>query len=235
MRETIRGAWPAGLITAALLTGLVACTGGAKDDGAKPSGATGPASASPVAGKQACTNGTYTWSGVRTAERLTGVSEPERLGKDGGRLTYPLARVYTPHQSVEAEGPAPSSSEVLFSLGRKAGVIDSDAATLAEDDGMTYSFTDVNAKAPELNEDGTDSVDGAGLFVRYAFMTEVEGDFRYSCADGTAVLGHAVGWKTDAGGLLDCDRSVTEAMARTAAELVCAPGSAAAKHTDSTA
>ncbi|MFI7503906.1 hypothetical protein ACIBVL_36580 [Streptomyces sp. NPDC049687] len=234
MRGSTRRSWAAGVAAVALAAGPTACTGGSDDDGA--GGKTGArrASAGPVAEKQACTDGTYTWTGIGETKRLTGVTEPESLGKGGGRLTYRLARVYTPHQSVEGHGPALSSAEVLFSLGKKAGLIESDATTAAEDDSED-AFTDVNRKAPELNENGTDSVDGAGRFVRYAFTTEVAGDFRYSCADGTAVLGHAVGWKADGGGILDCDHSIEGlsgddvSLARSAARLVCDAGSVATK------
>ncbi|MER5432963.1 hypothetical protein [Streptomyces sp. NPDC002588] len=218
----------AGVAAVALAAGLTACTGGSDDDGGKRSAAPG-ASASPVAGKRACPDGTYTWTGVQETERLTGLSEPEALGKGGGRLTYPLTRLYTPRQSVESRGAALPSAEVLFSLGRKTGLIESGAATPAED-GTADVFTDVHAKAPEINGQEVSEVDGAGHFVQYAYTTEVAGDFRYSCADGTAVRGHAVGWKADGGGVLDCDESVGDAaLARDAARLACDAGTAATR------
>ncbi|MEU1517031.1 hypothetical protein ABZ490_33620 [Streptomyces sp. NPDC005811] len=222
----------AGAAVLALAAGLTACTGGSDDDGE--SRTPGAVTASPVAGRQACTNGTYTWTNVGQTKRMTGITRPEPLGKGGGSLTYQLSRVYTPHQSVEGSGPALSSAEVLYALGKKTGVIDSDVATLAEDDGMTYSFTDVTAKAPALNPGVTDSVGGAGRIVQYAYVVEVAGDFRYSCADGGDVLGHAVGWKIDGHGIIDCDHSIDgpagdTALARSAAVLACTPGSAALK------
>ncbi|WP_460069109.1 hypothetical protein [Streptomyces sp. YKOK-I1] len=223
--------WAAGTAALALAAGLTACTEGAvagKETGAP------AATVSPAAVEKACAKGTYTWTNVGQTKRLTGITRPEKLGKGGGRLTYRLTRVYTPHQSVEAAGPALSSAEVLYSLGKKTGVIDSDVATLAEDDGMTYSFTDVTAKAPALNPGMLESTDGAGRIVQYAYVVEVAGDFHYSCADGEDVLGHAVGWKVDGNGIIDCDHSIDgpagdTALARSAAVLVCTPGSAALK------
>ncbi|MFJ8109712.1 hypothetical protein [Streptomyces sp. NPDC096132] len=234
MRGITGRSWAAGVAAVALAAGLTACTGGPDDDGGgKATSGAKVASASPATGKRACTNGTYTWTGIGQTKRLTGITEPERLGKGGGRLTYRLTRVYTPHQSVEASGPALSFAEVLFSLGKKTGLIQSDAATAAEDDSKD-AFADVNRKAPDLNPGGTNAVDGAGRFVQYAYTVEVAGDFRYSCADGTDVLGHAVGWKIDGSGIIDCDHSIDgdpgdTALARSAALLVCDPGSAATK------
>lgn len=224
--------WAARAAVLALAAGLTACTGGSYGDGENRR--TDAVTASPVARRQACANGTYTWTNVAQTKRLTGITRPEPLGKGGGRLTYGLSRVYTPHQTVEASGPALSSAEVLYSLGKKTGVIESDVATLAEDDGMEYSFTDVTAKAPALNPGVTSSVKGAGRFVQYAYVGEVAGDFRYSCADGADVLGHAAGWKTDGNGIIDCDHSIDgtageAVLARSAAVLACDPGSAAVK------
>lgn len=234
MREIARRSWAAGVAAVALAAGLTACSGGSDEggDGDSKASASQAATVSPASGKQACADGTYTWSGVRETKRLTGVSEPERVGKGGGTLTERPARVYTPRQSVEAHGSALSSAEVLFSLGRKAGVIESDADTLADEDGTTYTFTDVNAKAPELNDSGSYKVDGAGRFIQYAYTVEVAGDFRYDCADGTDVLGHAVGWKVDGFGLLDCDAAIgggDEKLARNAARLGCEAGAEAVR------
>ncbi|WP_143145072.1 hypothetical protein [Streptomyces humi] len=212
----IRVAGPAAVALAAVLT---ACTGGG--DGGGDGGRDARAGA--------CTDGTFTWSGVTQTDRLTGVSASERLGAGGGVLKNPLRRVYTPRVSVRAEGPAISPAEVLFSLGKRIGEIDSTAATLAADDsGTTYAFTDAHAEAPSLDA-GFTGLDGAGDFVAYAGVREVTGTFRHSCPDGASSTGRARSWKVDLNGVLDCDDAVDEALARQAARLSCEAGAAAAK------
>lgn len=123
MRGMVGRARMAGLVAGVLVTGLGACTGGQDEDKADQ----GRKTDKPVA--TACANGTFTWSHLTERERLTGVSDLERLGKGGGPLRNPMRRVYTPRPSVRADGPAPSPAEILFSLGKKAGAIDSTART----------------------------------------------------------------------------------------------------------
>jgi hypothetical protein len=202
----------------------VACTG----DGGTAAKASGGSTTEAAA--RACTDGTFTWSGVTKNDRLTGVSEAQRVGDGGGRLTRRLERVHAPRPSVRTEGPPVSAAEVLYSLGRKIGEIDSDAPTLAKDDsGTTYAFTDPRAKAPAL-ESGTSRVDSAGQFVTYAGVREVAGDFRYACPDGRTTTGHARNRTVDLDGILSCDESVEEsALALQAARLSCPAGSPATK------
>jgi hypothetical protein len=158
------------------------------------------------------------------------VSEVQRIGEGGGRLTHRMQRVYTPGPSVRTEGPSVSAAEVLYSLGKKIGEIDSDATTLAKDDsGTTYVFADPKAEAPVL-ESGFSRVDGAGQFVSYAGVREVVGDFRYSCSGGRTTTGHARNYTVDLDGLLSCDESVDkDTLALQAARRSCAAGSAATK------
>jgi hypothetical protein len=212
MRGTVRRACAAGLVIGVLVTGPTACTGEPEGDGTARE--TGRARA------KACAKGTFTWSHVTTRDRLTGVSEPERLGAGGGALQNPMRRVYTPSPSVRADGPAPSAAEVLFSLGKKTGEIDSDARTLAEAGGDTWAFTDVRLPAPELDDDRV-TPGAAGNFVQYAGVREVAADFRYSCPDGRTVSGHARTWTVDFGGLIDCEERPDSPPAREAAQRSC--------------
>ncbi|MFD6171280.1 hypothetical protein [Streptomyces coeruleorubidus] len=214
MRGTARRFCAAGLAVGALVTGLTACTGEAEGDAA--------ARETGRAVRQACAEGTFTWSRVAERDRLTGVSALERLGKGGGRLHNPMRRVYTPRPSVHADGPAPSAAEILFSFGKKTGEIDSDARTLAEAGGDTWAFTDVRLPAPEL-DDGRVIPRAAGEFLQYAGVREVSADFRYTCPDGRTVSGHARNWTVDLGGLMDCEEKADSPLAREAARHSCEP------------
>ncbi|KUL30641.1 hypothetical protein [Streptomyces regalis] len=219
MRGTARRTWTAGLATVALAAGLTACTGDAKDE----SESSGKSDKAVV---KACADGTFTWSGVRRTDRLTGVSEAQRVGDDG-TMNVKLERVYTPKPAVRAEGPAVSPAEVLFSLGKRIGEIDSDARTLAEVSGETYAFTDVHLAAPELDS-GLSKVTGPGELVEYAGVREWEGDFRYTCSGGETTTGHARNRTVDIGGALSCQESVDgDGLALQAALRSCAEGSPA--------
>ncbi|MEU2913638.1 hypothetical protein ACFYM3_14500 [Streptomyces massasporeus] len=215
MRGTVGRVCGAGLVIGVLVTGLGACTGEAGGDEAGKGRRTGKAAA------QACADGTFTWSQVTKRDRLTGVSDPERLGEGGGSLQNRMRRVYTPRPSVRADGPAPSPAEILFSFGKKTGEIDSDARTLAEAGGDTWSFTDVRLPAPDLDDDRV-TPHAAGEFVQYAGVREVSADFRYTCPDGRAVSGHARNWTVDISGLTDCDERPDSALAREVARRACA-------------
>jgi hypothetical protein len=226
MRGTARRTWAAGVVAVVLGAGLVGCTEGGGGDGGSPD-----RSGTATAGARACADGTFTWSGVTRRDRLTGVSEVQRTGDGGGTLENRLERVYMPGPSVEAAGPAVSAAEVLYSLGRKVGEIDSDAPTLAKDhSGTTYSFADPKATAPALDS-GFSRVDEAGLFVTYSGVREVAGDFRYSCPGGRPTTGHARNDTGHLNGILSCDETVGKnALALQAARRSCAAGSAATKH-----
>ncbi|MFF7890877.1 hypothetical protein ACFZDI_02885 [Streptomyces sp. NPDC007907] len=215
MRGTAGRAGTAGLVIGVLVTGLGACTGSAGGNGADQ----GRKTEEPVA--TACANGTFTWSHLTERDRLTGVSDPERLGKGGGALQNPMRRVYTPAPSVRADGPAPSPAEILFSLGKKAGEIDSDARTLAEA-GETWPFTDVRQPAPELRTDRL-TPRAAGEYVQYAGVREVAADFRYRCPDGRTVSGHARNWTVDFAVLTDCGVRPDSPLAREVARRSCEP------------
>jgi hypothetical protein len=222
MRGMARRTCAAGLAAVTLVAGLAACTGD-KDKGKNKS-----SRKSDKAVVQACANGTFTWSGVKQTDRLTGVAEMQLVGEGGGKLTKRLERVYTPRPSVETDGPSLSPAEVLFSLGKKIGEIESDARTLAEADD-TWSFTDVNLAAPALDS-GTTEVDGSGKFVLFAGVREVTGDFSYACPGGKTTTGQARQWRLDIDGILECDEAVgAKDYAREAARRSCEEGSAATR------
>ncbi|MCX3285220.1 hypothetical protein OR263_00530 [Streptomyces sp. NEAU-H22] len=214
MRDVVGRACMAGLVVGVLMTGLGACTGGGESE-SKPD--QGRKTGEPVA--TACADGTFTWSHLTERDRLTGVSDSERLGRGGGPLRNPMTRVYTPRPSVRADGPAPSPAEVLFSLGKKAGAIDSAARTLAEA-GETWPFTDVRQPAPGLDDDRV-KPRTAGEYVQYAGVKEVAADFRYSCPGGRTVSGHARNWTVDFTGLTDCAERPDSPLARDVARRSC--------------
>ncbi|MFJ4815837.1 hypothetical protein [Streptomyces sp. NPDC088801] len=216
MRGMVGRACTAGLVIGVLVTGLTGCTGDAGGDKAGKGRTTGKAVA------KTCADGTFTWSHVTKRDRLTGISDPERLGEGGGSLRNRIRRVYTPSPSVRVDGgPAPSAAEILFSFGKKIGEIDSEARTLAEVDGDTWAFTDVRLPAPDL-DDGRVTPHAAGEFFQYAGVREVEADFRYTCPEGRTVSGHARNWTVDFAGLTDCDERPDSALGREAARRSCA-------------
>ncbi|MHC5904454.1 hypothetical protein ACVNF4_11190 [Streptomyces sp. S6] len=221
-----------GLAVLAVLAavGLTACTGGSDDDRATaPDGET--PSLSPVPTAQACKDGTYTWSGIQRTDRLTGVSAAVEVSGElidkSQKLELPERRVFTPQISVTAQGPALPSAEILFSLGKKTGEIDSTARTLAEDDGGGYLFTEVGNHPVAL--DGTSiTPNAAGTFVSYEGVVEVRGNFRYTCADGSVVQGQAQSWTDSVGGVFQCDKPLdADAFRRLAAQRSCKPNDAA--------
>ncbi|MYW68997.1 hypothetical protein GTY65_33715 [Streptomyces sp. SID8379] len=222
------------LTALALAAALTACSGGGESDGpGRADGTKEHPAASGTPQARACADGTFAWTGVRQTDKLTGVSDAATAtGRDGGRRTKALRRVYTPRPDVTGEGPDVPAAEVLFSLGKKIGVIETDARTLARADGETWSFTDVHQKPPALDSNITEA-GGAARDVLYAGVREVTGTFRHTCADGRSTTGRARGWTVDLGGILACDepldRSADSALARQAARLSCDEDDAAAQ------
>jgi len=212
-----------GFALAALLAGAVGCTGGSGDAGKTNGSATaGTTGAQPAVAGKACANGTYAWINIEKPTRLVGVSGVETLGKGGGKLKNKVLRLATVRVGVQAGTGAPAAKEVLTSLGRKIGEID------ADEDGTGAAFTDVNRKAPDLNE-GSSTLNTSGRFVHYAALRVVEADFRYSCPGDSTTIGHAESWIVPIDGVLECSQSTGNATAREAARLSCGADSIAAK------
>ncbi|MFJ1654882.1 hypothetical protein ACIOC2_26650 [Streptomyces sp. NPDC088337] len=211
----------------ALTGGAVGCTSGTgtseQHSGASNNSRDGGARAA------TCANGTFTWFNVERPDRLLGVSEPEEMSKGGGRLTHKVRRVGTVQTAVRAEGAVPASEEVLFSLGKKIGEIDSSAATLKDVTDQKWRFTEVGDQGPRLNDDGPAKVHGPGRFVQYSAVRAVEADFRYTCPAGSTTAGHAKSWTVPMEGLVECGTRTDKAIARQAARRACGAGSAAAK------
>ncbi|PZG92730.1 hypothetical protein C1I97_29180 [Streptomyces sp. NTH33] len=184
--------------------------------------------ARPAAAAKACADGAFTWFNIVKPTRLLGVSEPEDVGKGGGRLTEKIRQVSTVETSVRPEGAVPAPEEALFSLGKEIGEIDSDAPTLKEVTGDSWRFTQVGDQGPRL-EEGLARIDGPGRFVQYTAVRTVEADFRHTCAGGRTTLGHAESWTAEVGGLLECGTRTDDATARQAARLACGTDSVAAK------
>jgi len=210
-----------GFALAALLAGAVGCTSGSGDAG-KTSASAGTKGAQAAAAGKACANGTYTWINIEKPTRLVGVSDVETLGKGGGTLKHKVRRLATFQVGVQAGTGAPAAKEVLTSLGRKIGEIG------ADEDGTGAAFTDVDGKAPELN-DGSSTLNSSGRFVHYVALRVVEADFRYTCPGGSTTIGHAKSWIVPIDGVLECSQSTGNATAREAARLSCGADSVAAK------
>ncbi|WP_405950363.1 hypothetical protein OG588_32490 [Streptomyces prunicolor] len=212
-----------GFALAALLAGAVGCTSGSGDAGKTSGSATaGTKEAQPAVAGKACANGTYTWINIEKPTRLLGVSDVETLGKGGGPLKHKVRRLATVQVAVQAGPGAPAAKEILTSLGRKIGEIDSDGDYVG-------AFTEVGSKGPELNADDGGTLDGAGRFVQYAAVRVVEADFRYTCPGGKVTTGHAESWIVPISGVLECTESTGNATAREAARLSCGADSVAAK------
>ncbi|MFE9169414.1 hypothetical protein ACFYNZ_07785 [Streptomyces kebangsaanensis] len=225
------------LTAVALTAGAVGCTSGSGErDGSGSAADSRGGGARPAAAAEACADGTFTWFNIVKPTRLLGVSEPEDVGKGGGRLTKKVQRVSTVEISVRPEGALPAPEEALFSLGREIGEIDSDAPTLKEVTGESWSFTQVGNRGPRLRE-GFARVDGPGRFVQYSAVRTVEADFRHTCAGGRTTLGHAESWTVAVSGVVECGTraddgtgdGTDDVTARQAARLACGTDSAAAK------
>jgi hypothetical protein len=212
-----------------LTAGAVGCTsesGGQGGSGSTSDSRGGGARAATAA--TTCADGTFTWFNIVKPTRLLGVSEPEDVGKGGGRLTKKVRRVSTVEISVRSEGAVPAPEEALFSLGKEIGEIDSDAPALKEVTGEKWSFTQVGNRGPRLGE-GFTEVDGSGRFVQYSAVRAVEADFRRTCAGGKTTLGHAESWTLAVSGVVECGLRTDDATARQAARLACGADSVAAK------
>jgi hypothetical protein len=208
---------------------LTACTDDQDDQGrTDESGKSTAGQSQAAAHPRACEDGTFTWVNVEQPTRLIAVADSERMGKGGGEFTEKLRWLRAPKTSVEAEGPSLNAADVLFSLGKEIGYFDAEAQSVEQDDVAGDIFVDVGNR-PELS-DNVGSVDSAGDFVNYAYVKAVEGDFRYSCADGGITWGHAESWKVDGEGSLRCQTAPDgSAVALEAARLSCSPDSAGAK------
>ncbi|MEU5215385.1 hypothetical protein AB0G79_04185 [Streptomyces sp. NPDC020807] len=211
---------------AALVAGASACT--SSGDG-KPKGKTKPA-ASASASAKPCEGGTYTWSGVTRKDVLTGVSDEQELGKDGGELTHPMRELYTPHVSVTYADWVPAGARdakaALNALGVKIGEIE------PGDTGSEHAFTDVKRPAPDTKN--RTSMLGPGKFVDFAWVKEVTGEFTYNCGTEASVTGKATSWTVDGSGVLTCSEPPKGAEKREeyvleAARIACGPDAPAAK------
>ena len=210
-----------GLALAALLAGAVGCSSGSGDAGKTSDSATaGTKGAQPAVADKACANGTYTWINIEKPTRLLGVSDVETLGKGGGTLKHRVRRLATVRIAVQAGTGAPAAKEILTSLGKKIGEIDSDD--------YVGAFTEVGRKGPGLNDGGA-APEESGRFVQYAAVRVVEADFRYTCPGGRTTIGHAESWTVSIDGVLECDTGTGNATAREAARLSCGADSVAAK------
>jgi hypothetical protein len=205
MRGTVRRYRTAGLIAAALVTGLTACTGDSDERGTDKA--------------TACTNGTYAWSGVRRTQKLTALSDPitfeKRTASYSAKLEPVGDRVYRP--SVTGAPRGVGAAAVITALGTHLAVEEPLAGPSEKE-------------APEEDhyfEVATGDLKGA--YYAWGYIKLVEADFTYTCGSGEPVKGRVRTWEGTGSGFLPCSEPFDDIAARLAAQRTCPAGSAAAK------
>ncbi|WP_307783320.1 hypothetical protein [Streptomyces sp. MBT53] len=194
--------WSAAL-TAVVLLGTAGCGAVATDDGRAAAGAA-----------TICTHGTYTWSGIRHVERLTGL--PDRITyADGGYqgVIEPVSdTVYRPTVTHPPEGVTP------------ARVIEALGAHLKTEDPLAGP----SETAGQEKTDFFDELTGPRQrYYTWESVDLIEADFTYACGLNQPVHGHVQTWDTYGGGFLPCSEPSEGVPARVAAVKLCPAGSPA--------
>ncbi|MFF7264782.1 hypothetical protein ACFZCL_31510 [Streptomyces sp. NPDC008159] len=196
----------AGLAALLLTAGASACTSDSDD------------AAGPDARASVCTDGTYTWSGVRHRTRLTALGEPVTFpaGTDSYETRLkPLDR--TVHR-VTVTGTPQGTTE--------AGVIRALGARLKAEEPLAGPS---ETEGPEETAFGRHTGDLEGAYYLWREIGFVDADFAYRCLGADPVHGHVHTWERVGGGFLPCDTPPDGAAGRTAAERLCPAGSPAVK------
>ncbi len=205
VRGITRGTWAAGLVAVVATAGLTGCTGGesTKDEGAK-----------------ACSNGTYTWSGVRRTERLTALAAPVSFAKKTSSYRAHLAPVGdTVHRPTVAGAPAGVGA---------AGVIKALGAHLKVSEPLAGPSETAEARDDHYFEAAAGDLKGA--YYSWSWVGLVDADFTYTCGGDAPVKGHVRTWDRSGSGFMSCsDGPADRASGRTAARRTCPDGSRATK------
>lgn len=203
MRGTTWRSWAAVLATVT----LAACT---SDSDGKGSAA------------KSCTDGTYTWSGVRRSQKLALLADPIRLEKKTDYYKALLKPVDdTVNRPTVTGAPAGvGAARVIKALGTHLEVKE----PLADP-----SETDPTEK--RYVERGTGDLKGS--YYSWAWVDLVEADFAYTC-EGSAkpVKGHVRTWGTTGTGFRPCSEPSDTTVGRAAARRTCPAGSPAADKAD---
>ncbi|MGW0611025.1 hypothetical protein [Streptomyces sp. NPDC002788] len=195
----------AGLITAALVTGLTACTGDSDERGA------GKAAA--------CTNGTYAWSGVQRTHKLTAMSDPITFEKRTASYSAKLKPVgdWSYRPSVTGAPRGVGAAAVITALGTHLAVEE----PLAD------------PSEPEVPEDdhyfevATGDLEGA--YYAWGYVRLVEAGFTYTCGSGEPVKGQVRTWEGTGSGFMPCSEPPADIAGRAAAGELCPADSRAAR------
>ncbi|MFE2418462.1 hypothetical protein [Streptomyces hokutonensis] len=180
-----------------VMLGTAGCGAAATDDGRAAAGAA-----------TICTHGTYTWSGVRHEERLTGL--PDRITyTDGGYqgTVEPVSdTVYRPTVTHPPKGVAPA--RVIKALGTHLKTEDPLAGPSETAGHEETDFFDV-------------LVGPRQPYYTWESIGLVEADFTYSCGLNPPVRGHVHTWDTYGGGFIPCSEPPESAAAQAAASKLC--------------
>ncbi|WP_232838208.1 hypothetical protein [Streptomyces geranii] len=194
-------AWAAGIT--ALMLGTAGCGAVATDDGSSAAGAA-----------TICAYGTYTWSGIRHVELLTGL--PDRLtytdGAYQGTVEPVSGTVQRPTVTGVPEGVAPA--RVIKALGAH---LKTDDPLAGPSDTAGQEETDLYYETGEPRQ----------AYYTWESINLVEADFTYTCGLNEPVHGHVHTWDTYGGGFLPCSSPAEGAAARVAALRLCPAGSRA--------
>ncbi|KUO21949.1 hypothetical protein AQJ91_06455 [Streptomyces dysideae] len=185
-----------------MVAGLTACTGGTDDRA------------------EACTDGTYTWSGVQRSEKLTELADPIFFEKTTASYSAKLKRVddtvYRPTVSVPPKGV--DAAGVIKALGRHLKVEEPLA-----DPTETYGLEDEH-----YFESATG--DHKGAYYAWGYIKLVDADFTYTCGSGEPIKGHVRTWDGTGSGFLPCASEPSDiTTGRDAAVRTCPEGSPATK------
>ncbi|PTH87809.1 hypothetical protein C9J60_12915 [Streptomyces sp. A244] len=207
MRGTVGRACTAGLVIGVLVTGLTACTGDAGGDGKA----------------EACTDGTYAWSGVQRTQKLTEMSDPitfeKRTASYSAKLKPVDDKVYRP--SVTAAPRGVGAAAVITALGRHLKVEEPLAGPSEKEppEGGHY----FEAATGDLKGD----------YYSWGYIRLVTADFTYTCGNGEPVKGQVLTWEGTGSGFMPCSEEPPEGVgAPAAARALCPADSRAARAAD---
>ncbi|WP_432037811.1 hypothetical protein [Streptomyces cucumeris] len=202
--STWRGTCAVGLATVTLAAGLAACTGDSdgKDDAAK-----------------SCTDGTYSWSGVRESEKLSSLADPIRIKK---KTDYHKALLKPIDDTVFR----PTVTGAPTGVGRDR-VVKALGTHLKVREPLAGVSETEPAKEGHYVERATGDLKGS--YYSWGWINQVEADFTYTC-EGNAkpVKGHVRTWKGTGSGFLSCSDPSETTTGRAAARRTCPDGSPAA-------
>ncbi|MDC0772880.1 hypothetical protein [Streptomyces sp. HD] len=203
MRGITRRTGAAGLAAVAMVAGLTACTGGTDDR------------------VEACTDGTYAWSGVKRWEKLTELADPIFFEKKTASYSSKLKRVdntvYRPGVSVTPKGVG--AAAVIKALGRHLKVEEPLAGP-----SETYG-----EEVEQYFENATGDLKGA--YYAWGYLKLVDADFTYTCGSGTPLKGHVRTWEGSGSAFLPCSSEPWHTTTgREAAVRTCPEGSTATKN-----